>query len=158
MQVEVTRSPRRHKTVQARLVGGVLRIAIPDGFSEAEERHWVTTMERRFLDRQDADRIDLESRAKSLARRYGLALPTSIAWSSRQRTLWGSCTVGTGTIRISRRAAVFPAWVLDYILVHELAHLTIPRHGEEFWRLVMRYDLTERARGYLIAKAEDSPD
>lgn len=157
MHVEVTRSRRRHKTVQARLVGGVLRIAIPDAFSAAEERHWVTTMETRFQDRHNADLIDLPSRAKTLARRYDLPLPASIDWSGRQRTLWGSCTIASGRIRISTRAAAFPTWVLDYIIVHELAHLKVAKHDKAFWRIVRRYKLAERARGYLVAKAEDGP-
>jgi predicted metal-dependent hydrolase len=54
-------------------------------------------------------------------------------------------------IRISSRAGRLPAWVLDYLLVHELAHLEVPSHGEPFWRLVTSYPLTERARGYLMA-------
>jgi predicted metal-dependent hydrolase len=41
--------------------------------------------------------------------------------------------------------------VLDYLLVHELAHLEVPSHGPRFWSLVERYPLTERARGYLMA-------
>lgn len=157
MQIEVKRSTRRHKTVQARLVDGVLHVAIPDRFTAAEEHHWVTTMERRFRDRHDANRIDLADRARRLAARYDLPAPQSIEWSGRQNTLWGSCTTTSGKIRISRRAASFPRWVLDYIIVHELAHLEVPRHSRVFWRLVGRYELTERARGYLTAKAEESP-
>jgi hypothetical protein len=42
-----------------------------------------------------------------------------------------------------------PPWVIDYVLVHELAHLLVPRHGLDFWALVDRYPRTERARGYL---------
>jgi predicted metal-dependent hydrolase len=41
--------------------------------------------------------------------------------------------------------------VLDYLLVHELAHLEVADHGPRFWELVDRYPLTERARGYLMA-------
>lgn len=158
MQVKVKRSSRRHKTVQARLVDGVLHVAIPDRFTDAEERHWVRTMERRFRHRQDADRIDLADRARRLVARYRLPSPQSIEWSGRQSTLWGSCTISSGKIRISRRAASFPRWVLDYIIVHELAHLVVPNHNRSFWKLVGRYELAERARGYLIAKAEDAPD
>ncbi len=42
-----------------------------------------------------------------------------------------------------------PTWVLDYVLVHELAHLMEPGHGPEFWARVNAYPRTERARGYL---------
>ena len=53
--------------------------------------------------------------------------------------------------------ATMPGWVLDWVLVHELAHLTIPDHGARFKALVSRYELGERAEGYLIAKSEDRP-
>jgi predicted metal-dependent hydrolase len=42
-----------------------------------------------------------------------------------------------------------PAWVVDYVLLHELTHLIEPGHGPAFWKLVNRYPKTERARGYL---------
>jgi hypothetical protein len=42
-----------------------------------------------------------------------------------------------------------PTWVVDYVLVHELAHLLVPGHGDEFWAEVERFPRTERARGYL---------
>jgi hypothetical protein len=42
-----------------------------------------------------------------------------------------------------------PAWVVDYVLVHELAHLLVPGHGPEFWAVVDAFPRTERARGYL---------
>lgn len=42
-----------------------------------------------------------------------------------------------------------PGWVVDYVLLHELAHLLQPGHGPQFWQLLEGYPRLERARGYL---------
>ena len=65
------------------------------------------------------------------------------------RTRWASCTPSERTIRISQRLRDVPSWVLDYVLIHELAHLRVPGHGAAFWTLVRQYPKTERAIGYL---------
>jgi predicted metal-dependent hydrolase len=70
-------------------------------------------------------------------------------------TRWGSCTPATRSIRISNRLAPFPSWVLDYVIVHELAHLSVPDHSRAFWTLVERFPKAERARGFLVAKSGD---
>ena len=133
-RVEVTRSKQRKRSVGAQLVGDTLRVAIPSWMSRAEEAHWVAEMSRRFARKMSSDRIDLTARATSLAKRYGLHRPTAIRWASDMTTRWGSCTPDTGTIRISDRIAAFPDWVVDYVIVHELAHLHVGGHGPDFWR------------------------
>lgn len=155
MEVEVVRSQRRKKTVEARIVGGVLRVSIPAAMTAAEEAHWVDVMRARVQRTQRSRAVDLEERAAALAARLSLPAPAEIVFSKRQRTRWGSCTPGTGRIRISDRIAGFPSWVIDYVIVHELAHLVIPDHSDAFWQLVDRYELAERARGYLAAKSEE---
>ena len=152
-RVEVTRSKQRKRSVGAQLVGDTLRVAIPSWMSRAEEAHWVAEMSRRFARKMSSDRIDLTARAASLAKRYGLHRPTEIRWAGDMTTRWGSCTPDTGTIRISDRIAAFPDWVVDYVIVHELAHLQVGGHGPDFWELAHRYPRSERAIGYLIAKA-----
>jgi predicted metal-dependent hydrolase len=42
-----------------------------------------------------------------------------------------------------------PGWVVDYVLLHELAHLLVPGHDADFWALLQSYERTDRARGYL---------
>ena len=152
MEVEVVRSERRKKTVQARLVDGVVRVHIPASMSAEEERRWVDEMVERVKKRHETDDDALDRRARSLATKLHLPQAASIVWSERQRVLWGSCTIATGHIRISSRLVTFPAWVVDYVIVHELAHLIEPKHSPAFWKIVSRYERTERARGFLIAK------
>ena len=154
-RIEVTRSKKRKKSVGARLVGDVLRVTVPSWMSPAEEAKAVEMMAARFRRSMSADRIDLSERAATLARRHDLPRPRSIRWADDMVHRWGSCTPEVGTIRISNRLARFPDWVIDYVIVHELAHLEVADHSAEFWRLVHRYPKAERATGYLIAKSGD---
>ncbi len=94
---------------------------------------------------------ELVARARELSVRYldGRARPSSVRWSSNQGRRWGSCTLVDGSIRISTRVQGMPAWVLDYVLLHELAHLLHAGHGPDFWKLLDGYPRTDRARGFL---------
>jgi len=154
--VRIVRSKRRRKTVHARLVDGVLEIRAPATMPQETLHPTIADLARRVerrLKRATLSDADLEKRARALNRRYfdGRLRWTSVRWSTRQNQRFGSCTPGRGTIRISHRLAQVPRWVLDYVLVHELAHLIEPNHGPKFWALVNRYPLAERARGYLMA-------
>ena len=155
MDVQVLRSAKRRKTVSARQVGDVLQIRIPARMSAADEQRWVGEMVRRFERRASAGQMDLVRRAATLADRHGLPRPSTIRWVDNQTTRWGSCSPGDGSIRISSRLAGFPAWVVDFVVVHELAHLVEAGHGPAFRALVDRYPLAERATGFLLAKGMD---
>jgi hypothetical protein len=148
----VVRSAKRRRTIQARQLGDVLRVHVPASLSQAEEDHWVAVMLRRFERRRQVSDADLAERAGALADRHGLPRPANIRWVENQQKRWGSCTPFDGTIRISDRLAEYPSWVLEYVVVHELAHLVEPSHGPAFKALVNRYPRAERARGFLIAK------
>ena len=141
--------------MQARLVRGVLELHVPERMPLRERAEWAERMRQRInrqLQRAQPSDSELERRAQVLNRRYfgGRLRWNSISYAEQQAR-WGSCTFTAGVIRISSRAAKLPAWVLDYILVHELAHLERDDHGPRFWQLVNDYPLTERARGYLMA-------
>jgi predicted metal-dependent hydrolase len=153
-QVEVRRSARRRRTVSAYRDGDRTVVLIPARMSRAEEREWVAVMLER-LAKQDrklrpSDR-DLLARASELSRTWlaGRAKPASVRWVGNQGSRWGSCTPVDRTIRLSSRLQGMPSWVVDYVLVHELAHLLVPGHGPDFWALVEQFPRTERARGYL---------
>ncbi|SDG93764.1 hypothetical protein SAMN05421505_109181 [Sinosporangium album] len=113
---------------------------------------------RRMLDRLAAKEqrrrpsdAELLERATDLSNRYldGRAKPASVRWVENQQHRWGSCTPDHGTIRISTRLRGMPAWVVDYVIMHELVHLIVPSHGPRFWALVDHYPRAERARGFL---------
>jgi predicted metal-dependent hydrolase len=153
----VTRSKRRKKTAEARLRGSIVDIRIPAACTAAEEQHFVEHFMTKFERARQASLVDLEARARKLAAKFGLPDPSSIRWVSNQNQRWGSCTPADGTIRLSNRMADFPDWVVDYVIVHELAHLVEIGHTKAFWALVEQYPYVERARGYLIAKSEELP-
>jgi predicted metal-dependent hydrolase len=155
MEIELVRGTRRRKYVEAVLLGDRLRVSFPRWMSLAEARAAAEELRERMQLRADATRLDLGARARGLARRYGLPEPASVEWSERQRSTWGTCIVEDRAIRVSSRLAAFPHWVLDYVVVHELAHLVDGSHGPAFRELVDRYPLAERARGFLIAKDLD---
>ena len=144
MEVTVIRSAKRRKTAQARLVDGVLEVRIPARSSRAEERRLVEQFRRRFERSSAGERIDLAARARKLAKAHDLPVPAEIRWVSNQEHRWGSCTPATGTIRLSDRMADFPTWVIDHVIVHELAHLVVHRHDARFQELAGRYPLAER--------------
>lgn len=152
--VEVRRSPRRRRTVSAYRDGETVVVLLPAGLDAAQEARWVRTMLNRLDGQEQRRRPDdaaLSARAAELSRRYlgGRPAPTSVRWVDNQGTRWGSCTPSDGSIRISDRLRGVPTWVLDYVLLHELAHLLEPGHGPAFWRLLDGYRRTERARGFL---------
>ncbi|MFF5179457.1 M48 family metallopeptidase [Micromonospora sp. NPDC000316] len=165
--VEVRRSQRRRRTVSAYRDGERVVVLIPDQFSRAEESEWVDRMLARLaaregrLARSDDELVARATRLIDLyLSAYGeKAVPASVRWVTNQNGRWGSCTPADRSIRISHRVQDMPEWVIDYVLLHELAHLIVPSHNARFWALVGRYPKTERARGYLegVAAASCAP-
>jgi predicted metal-dependent hydrolase len=157
VEIKVVRSKRRKKTVEARLESGVLVVRAPAAISDAELNPIIEKLkarvEKKQRRRQFKSDASLVARAHELNRRYfdGVLTWRSIRYVTNQDKRFGSCTPSQGTIRISHRVAGMPAWVRDYVIVHELAHLVESNHSRAFWDLVNRYPKTERARGYLIA-------
>ncbi len=155
--MEVRRSARRRRTVTAYRENGRTVVLIPAAFSAAEEQRWVDQMVAKLQTREERRRRalasdrDLMSRAMALSEAFfaGRAVPASVRWVDNQNRRWGSCTPSEGTIRLSSRLRGMPEFVVDYVLVHELAHLIEPSHDERFWALVHAYPQTARALGFL---------
>jgi predicted metal-dependent hydrolase len=153
--VEVRRSRRRRRTVSAYRDGDRIVVMIPATMTRAQEAEWVETMVARLERSERRKQLtddDLMRRATRLSDRHlgGMAVPESVRWVDNQSSRWGSCTPGDRTIRLSTRLQGMPVWVVDYVLVHELAHLLEPGHDEKFWLWVDRYPQAEKAKGYLL--------
>jgi predicted metal-dependent hydrolase len=88
-----------------------------------------------------------------------LGVPRPDIRLSNARTRWGSCHP-SGYIHLNWRLAQCPLPLLDYVVVHELAHLRELNHSARFWRIVaaiipdhveLRAELRARAHEYLAA-------
>jgi len=135
-------------------------VLIPKAMSRVDERRFVHDLVRKILEREAkraAPRSDpeLAERASVLVNQYLAAtlreplMPRSVSWVTNQSQRWGSCTPGSGAIRLSHRLQPLPSWVVDYVLIHELVHLVEPTHSARFWQLVACYPESERAKGFL---------
>jgi predicted metal-dependent hydrolase len=142
--VEIRASRRRRKTVAAFWEGDTIVVAVPHWMPEHDRLAFVDQLVPKLVAERERCRptdAALTERAIALSQRYlgGRALPTAVTWTSRQHMRWGSCTPANGTIRISDRLAGVPGWVLDAVLVHELAHLLHADHGAEFHEVANRH-------------------
>jgi hypothetical protein len=152
--LEIHRSPRRRRSASAQARADAVVVRLPAGLARDEEERLIAGLLDKVTRRTQAEALggdhELQRRAEDLADTYldGIR-PTSVRWSARMTHRYGSCTVGTGEIRISDRLATAPRWVLDAVLVHELAHLVQPDHSPAFHALLARYPQAERARGWL---------
>lgn len=78
-------------------------------------------------------RMHLSARADTFAQ------PMRVAYGriaiKDQRSRWGSCS-SRGNLNFNWRLMMAPSEVVDYVVIHELAHLRIPNHSRDFWELV----------------------
>ncbi|HEU4687513.1 MAG TPA: M48 family metallopeptidase [Vicinamibacterales bacterium] len=149
---------------------GRLRVTIPRGGSQREadafaRRHVEWVQRQRAVLRQvrfsadDRQRLraqayeELPPRLQALAEQHSLRVARiSIR---NQRTRWGSCG-RDGHICLNWRLAAMPAWVRDYVMIHELMHLKRLDHSPAYWRLVAEaYPRFREARQWLRAHGPD---
>jgi predicted metal-dependent hydrolase len=142
-EVEVRVSSRRKKTAGAHWEGDRIVVVVPTHLRGSDREEMVEHLTRRLTRHRPhlhASDAFLEERARHLGKVYldGVE-PASIRWATNQTKRWGSCTLATREVRISSRLRVAPPWVLDAVIVHELAHLIEPDHSPRFRELERRY-------------------
>lgn len=92
------------------------------------------------LPRRVGDWFRREAR-REVARRVEVACASLAVKAGRitirdTRSRWGSCAAGSANLSFSWRLVMTPAWVLDYVVAHEVAHIVEHNHGPGFWALV----------------------
>ncbi len=157
--IEVRRSARRRKTVSVHREGEIYVVVIPARLTRSQEADATRSVmaqlqakERRTL----APRGDGELRglAVTVAQTYLADQPgvidrlATVRWS-RSVSRWGSCSTVSGEIRLSSRLRTCPRWVVEHVLLHELAHLVHHDHSAAFHELAERHPRSERAEGFL---------
>ncbi len=151
--VEIRVSKRRKKTAGAHWEGDRIVVVVPTHLRGAERDEMVEALSRRMMRHRPllhTSDDELALRARTLGQRYldGVE-PASIRWATNQTKRWGSCTIQTREIRISERLRVAPDWVLDAVIVHELAHLVEHHHNARFRQLENRYPRRREADLFL---------
>jgi predicted metal-dependent hydrolase len=152
--VEIRRSARRKRTVRAYREGARTIVLMPANLPKAVEEEHVRSLLARLDQREQRVRPsddELLARAAQLSARWfgGSAVPSSVRWVTNMDKRWGSCSSTDRSIRLSHRLKGMPPYVVDYVLIHELAHLIEPNHSAAFWALVDGYPEAAKAKGFL---------
>ncbi|MBA3868763.1 MAG: M48 family metallopeptidase [Anaerolineae bacterium] len=85
---------------------------------------WYTSQSRSWI----------EPRMPAFAQRIGVDMPEIEIMDLGYR--WGSCS--KERVNFHWRTIMLPIPVIEYVMVHELAHLQVPNHGDQFWEVVAR--------------------
>lgn len=126
-------------------LGGTLEVRLSSGNNQARwdggDPPTLTLLLRASADAEAQLRKALQSKAIEQfsrrlahhAERFSVAVPPLRLSSARTR--WGSCSTKSG-IRLNWRLIHFAPHIIDYVIVHELAHLREMNHGPRFWAIV----------------------
>ena len=126
-----------------------LRVTVANAANEPRIHEAVVGWYRRHAARNFTDRIGVFAAS--------MQLPVPKMFLSNARTQWGSCNTRK-QVRLNWRLVQAPQEVIDYVVVHELAHLFEMNHSKRFWRIVERHcpehmevrkHLNERGHWYL---------
>ncbi|MFC9443530.1 MULTISPECIES: M48 family metallopeptidase [Brevibacterium] len=151
-EIVVRRSARRKKTIAVSKEIDTYVLSAPTRYSVESNIASLTDLFNRLAAKDHSSAADLAEIAEELSLRYfgGRLRPASIRWVTNQNlTRWASTTTSSGDIRISHRLQSVPRWVLETVIVHELAHLQIGPHSKEFHALADRHPRQAEAKLYL---------
>ncbi|MBV8849775.1 MAG: M48 family metallopeptidase [Methylobacteriaceae bacterium] len=148
---EIVHCPGRRGTVWT-------EAASPDLLSHHELALRVTG-DRAHIERRVRDYLKREAKrdldAAVLHYTRALNLPDRSVGLRDTTSRWGSCS-SEGSLNFSWRLILAPAYVLDYLAAHEVAHLVHMNHSARFWKLTQKLcPATDRAEAWLKAHGKE---
>ena len=139
--------------MSARFENGHIVVLSPAHLSASAERVAAEDLVGKVVQKRGSARNDdaLMATALRLSAQYvpGSPEPTSVRWVSNMTTRWASCSPAQGTIRLSDKLIGMPDYVIEAVVLHEVAHLVESGHGPGFQRIVRRYPKHDLADAYL---------
>lgn len=122
------------KSSSARMRGDTIRIILAADITDEERQSVASTLVSRCVAKERLPRI--EARVRELNDIHFKKEVNNVRLKNT-KTRWGSCST-RGNINLSTRLLFAPDDVIDYVIIHELAHLVEPNHSPKFWKLVER--------------------
>ena len=122
------------KTVQVKFTGENFEVWVNEAVSESEQKTLIEEAFRRWY-RMTAVEL-IKERVDYYCKIIGLNY--HMMRLKEQKTRWGSCSQ-QGNLNFNWKLIMAPAWVMDYVIVHELCHLRYLNHSRDFWSLVECY-------------------
>jgi len=127
--IQVVEEPGRLARMRVEEKAGRLLVRVPAGTREPPRRLVVPWLKAQA-------RSSLEAAVRRQAARMGVSYK-SISIRD-QRTRWGSCS-SQGSLSFNWRLVMAQPAVLEYVVVHELAHRKQQNHSKAFWQVVAQY-------------------
>ncbi len=161
ISVSIKRSARKSSGLEVRTTGEVLA-RVPNGLSDAKikefiENHkdWIIRKVLQMSEKKDErqeiripswEKLTLQERRaikeKISVRVVHYSQKMNVSYGRitirNQKTRWGSCS-SKGNLNFNYRLFYLPEELLDYVVVHELAHRRYMNHSRQFWQEVSRY-------------------
>ncbi len=131
-QYELRLQEADRKTHGGRLKDGVIELTLRQGIRPEERSEAIRTLLSRLVGKDYLPAIS--ERVLELNDRH-FQKPIKGVKLKYNHTNWGSCS-NSGNINLSTRLLFAPQEVVDYVIIHELAHLIELNHSDRFWRLV----------------------
>ena len=154
MEYQWVRSNRKTTAIQINEKGDII-VRSPYSVSRRkveqmlrEKQDWIEKHQKAIKERENSRREMTEQERREGIERAKQILPARIQYYAKimgvtygritlreQKTRWGSCS-SKGNLNFNWKLALMPDEILDYVVVHELAHRMKMNHSDKFWKIV----------------------